>query len=44
MPKNKGKQTIQGKAFEYACLNAIVEKLSEENKEFRNQPLKITTV
>lgn len=35
MPKNKGKQTIQGKAFEYACLNAIVEKLSEENKEFR---------
>lgn len=28
----KAKQTIQGKAFEYACLNAISHKLEKENK------------
>ena len=27
----KAKQTIQGKAFEYACLNAISHKLEKEN-------------
>ncbi len=35
MAKNNGKQTIQGKAFEYACLNAIAERLEEEDKEFK---------
>lgn len=34
MPLNKGKQTIQGKAFEYACLTAITEKLKKKHKKF----------
>ena len=30
-----GIQTIQGKAFEYACLNSFVKKLKEENKNIQ---------
>ncbi len=32
---SQGSQTIQGKAFEYACLNAFVQKLKKERKNIR---------
>lgn len=31
----KGIQTIQGKAFEYACLSAFVQKLKQDNKSIK---------